>query len=107
MPKIVNKKEISIAEAKVLLSEIKEPSQFQIRTIEYANKFSKLDSTKAKELVETLIEKFEIERKDAIQVVNCMPGSVEELRAFFSSGRKRLILTDQLANMLELLDKYR
>jgi DNA-directed RNA polymerase subunit F len=36
-----------------------------------------------------------------------MPSSLEELRVFFSSGRKRLIATTQLEEMLKLLDKYR
>lgn len=107
MPKFVNKVEITIPEAKALLDKVQTPNQFQIRTIEYVNKFSKLDSEKAKELVETLIKQFEIEHVDAIQVVNCMPHSVEELRVFFSTGRKRLILTEQLERMLQLLDKYR
>lgn len=107
MPKIVNRVEITIPEVKVLLAKIENPNQFQVRTLEYANKFSKLESTKAIELVNLLMEQFEVERLDAIQVVNCMPKSVEELRVFFSTGRKRLILTEQLERMLELLDKFR
>jgi len=51
--------------------------------------------------------KLNIERTDAIQVINSMPSSLEELRAFFSSGRKRLITTTQLEEMLKLLDQYR
>jgi len=107
MPKLVARKEISIPEAKALLEKIEKPNQFQIRTIEYVNKFSKLEPSKATELVETLVKQFDVERSDAIQVVNCMPTSVEELRAFFSFGRKRLIITPQLEEMLKLLDKYR
>jgi len=107
MPKIVNKVEITIPEAKALLDKVQNPNQFQIRTTEYVKKFSKLDSEKAKELMDTLTKQFEIERLDAIQVVNCMPHSIEELRVFFSTGRKRLILTEQLERMLQLLDKYR
>jgi DNA-directed RNA polymerase subunit F len=107
MPKVVNKVEITIPEAKALLDKVQNPNQFQIRSIEYANKFSRLESEKAKELVETLVKQFEVEHIDAIQVVNCMPRSIEELRVFFSTGRKRLILTEQLEKMLQLLDKYR
>ena len=107
MPKrIVGKKEITIPEAKALMDKIENPNQFQIRTKEYVDKFSKIDPVKALELVEGLL-KFKIERTDAIQVVNCMPSTVEELRAFFSTGRKRLVPTAQLEEMLKIIDEYR
>ncbi len=105
--KIVSRKEITIVETQKLLAEIKEPDQFQLRTLDYANKFAKNKDMKAEELVERLIETFMIERKDAVQVVNCMPTSIQELRVFFSTGRKRIILTSQLEEMLRILNEYR
>ena len=105
--KIVSRKEITIAETRKLLTQIKEPDQFQLRTLDYANKFAKHDDIKAEELVEKLMETFMIERKDAVQVVNCMPASIQELRVFFSTGRKRIILTSQLEEMLRILNEYR
>lgn len=105
--KIVAKKEITISEAKKLLEGIKEPNQFQIRTLEYAKKFSKLEAEKAEELVDLLMKKFNLEQEDAVQVVNCMPTSIPELRVFFSTGKKRIILTSQLEEMLKMLDEYR
>ncbi|UCH37379.1 MAG: RNA polymerase Rpb4 [Candidatus Bathyarchaeota archaeon] len=107
MPTIVGKKEITISEAKKILEEIEDLTPFQSRTLEYTNKFSKLDSSKALGLTDKLINQFEIERKDAIEVVNCMPSSIEELRSFFSTGRKRLILTTRLEEMLKILNEYR
>ena len=107
MPAIIGKKEITISEAKKILEEIEDLTPFQSRTLEYTNKFSKLDPSKASELTNKLIDQFEIERKDAIEVVNCMPSSIEELRSFFSTGRKRLILTTRLEDMLKILNKYR
>jgi len=107
MPKrMVRKKEITIPEAKALMDRIENPNQFQTRTKEYVDKFTRVDPAKAPELVEELL-KLNIERTDAIQVVNCMPTTVEELRVFFSTGRKRLITTAQLEEMLKLIDKYR
>jgi DNA-directed RNA polymerase subunit F len=105
--KIVDKKEITISEARELLEKIEDLNTFQIRIMDYVKKFSKIDPAKARELVEKLIQTFEIEREDAITVVNCMPTSVEELRAFFSKGRKRLILSSRLEELLKLLDDYR
>jgi DNA-directed RNA polymerase subunit F len=107
MPTVTERREITVSEAKKILEEIEDLSPFQSRTLEYANKFSKLDSSKAVELANRLISQFKIERKDAIEVVNCMPTSIEELRSFFSTGRKRLILTTRLEDMLKILNKYR
>jgi DNA-directed RNA polymerase subunit F len=107
MPKrIIGRKEVTISEAKAMIDNIESPNQFQVRTKEYAEKFSKIDPAKAPKLVEELLE-LKIERADAIQVVNCMPSTVEELRVFFSSARKRLIATTQLEEMLKIMDKYR
>jgi DNA-directed RNA polymerase subunit F len=105
--RVVGRKDITISEAKELLERIKEPNQFQLRTMNYANKFSKMKTSTAIELVNLLIDKFNIDRKDAVQVVNCMPASIYELRAFFSTGRKRIILTAQLKEMLGILNEYR
>ena len=105
--RIVEKKTISISEAKNLLEKIETPNQFQLRSLEYVKKFSKVEVGKAQELMDRLIQEFEIERSDAVAVANCMPTSIEELRAFFYSGRKRLILTSQLQGMVKILDEYR
>jgi DNA-directed RNA polymerase subunit F len=105
--KIRSKKEITVSEAKKLLEAVEEPNLFQIRALEYTTKFSKLDAAKAEELVDLLMDRFMIDRSDAVQVVNCMPASMQELRAFFSTGRKRIILTSQLEDMLKILETYR
>ncbi len=105
--KIEERKEITIAEAKQILAKLDNPNPFQTRTLEYVSKFAKVDPFEADELVERLIKEFEIERKDAIEVVNCMPASIEELRVFFSTGRKRLVITAQLEKMLKLLNEHR
>ncbi|RLI52250.1 RNA polymerase Rpb4 [Candidatus Bathyarchaeota archaeon] len=99
---IVNKKKITISEAKEILENVKDLNLYQLRIKEYVKKFSKIDPTMARELVDKLTQKFEIEKGDAISVVNCMPSSLEELRMFFLGGRKRLILTSQLEEMLKL-----
>ncbi len=107
MPKVVSRKEISIPEAKQTLEKLESPNPFQVRTLEYVNAFSKIDPSKAPELTDRLIKEFELDRKDAIEVVNCMPASIEELRVFFSTGRKRLIVTAKLESLLKVLDEYR
>jgi len=105
--KTVDKKEITISEAKEILEKLTNLNPFQARTLAYANKFGKINPNRAEELVEKLMKEFEIERKDAIEVIDSMPTSIEELRSFFSTGKKRLVITAQLEKILKLLDEYR
>jgi len=104
--KIVEEKEITIAEAKRVLEEEGELNPFQQRTFDYLNKFSKIEASKAEELVKKL-EQLEIDRVDAIQIVNCVPSTVEELRVFFAASKKKVIRASKLEEILKLLDKYR
>jgi DNA-directed RNA polymerase subunit F len=41
-----------------------------------------------------------------VQIVNCMPKSVEELRVFLAGGRK-IIETSKLEAIVRLLDEHR
>ncbi len=104
--KKIENKPITIPEVKEVLENLdRELNQLQRRTLEYAMAFSKLDSGKAKELCLKLVNSFEIDLRTAVQIVNCMPESVEELRVFFP--RHRLIEPEKLQEMLKLLDEYR
>jgi DNA-directed RNA polymerase subunit F len=106
--KILSEKDITISEAKKLLEVKKEElNQFQLRTLNYVTKFSKIDADKAEELVNKLIKKFDILREDAVQMVNCMPESIMELRTFFSASKKKIIITSRLEEVIRLLDDYR
>jgi len=109
MPKKVLKERIiSVPQVKGILEAIGEESldQFQRRSLDYASKFSKAEATKAEELVEKLTGQFGLEELEAVQVVNCMPESVEEIRVFLAGGRK-IIETSKLKGILALLDEYR
>jgi len=104
--RIVEEKEVTIAEAKRVLEEGGELNPFQQRTFDYLSKFSKIEASKAEELVKKL-EQLEIDRVDAIQIVNCVPSTVEELRVFFAASKKKIIRASKLEEILKLLDKYR
>jgi DNA-directed RNA polymerase subunit F len=49
-----------------------------------------------------LIEQCDLTEEEAVEIVNIMPTSLEELRAF-TFGWKKLILTDTLVKMLNIL----
>jgi DNA-directed RNA polymerase subunit F len=80
--------------------------QFQRRTLDYASKFSKVDPAKAEELVAKLVKEYELDEVEAVQIINCMPETIDELRVFLAGGRK-IIETSKLALVVELLNESR
>ena len=60
----------------------------------------------AEKLIGKLVEEFGLEEEEAIQIVNCMPQSIEELRVFLAGGRK-IIETSKLEAIVKLLNKHR
>jgi len=74
--------------------------------LDYASKFSKITPTKAEKLVRDLAEKFQLDRKDAIQIANTMPRYIEELRTILTV-KGRIIGASQLDDILKLVNNYR
>jgi DNA-directed RNA polymerase subunit F len=110
MPKkIINEENITISEAKHILEKtIKnkdEAGEFQRRTIDYLAKFAKLDFQQAKKLVKELVKQFKIEEVEAIQIVNCMPESIDEIRIILAAKGK-IIESEKLKGILDVLNKY-
>ena len=108
MPKPLKEKILTLSEVKEILESLGEENldQFQRRTLDYATKFSKIDSKSAKELVKKLVEEHGLEEEEAVQIVNCMPESIEELRTFLAGGRK-IVETSKLEAIIGLLNEYR
>ncbi len=109
MPRTSTKKQVvTVPEVKRILESIGEEQldQFQRRSLDYAAKFSKVDSKIAGKIVKNLVEQFELEEGEAVQIVNCMPESIEEIRVFLAGGHK-IVETAKLELILVFLDKYR
>jgi len=106
--KATKERAVTIPEVKGILESIgeEELDQFQRRSLDYASKFSKVDPAIAEKLVAELIEKFALEEEEAVQLVNCMPESVEEIRVFLAGGR-RIVETSKLEKILAFMNKYR
>ncbi len=104
----VKEKSLTIPRVKRLLEGLGEEKldQFQRRVLDYASKFSKVDADAAEMLIEKLVKEFGLEETEAVQIVNCMPGTVEELRVFLGGGRK-IIETSKLEAMVKLLNEHR
>jgi DNA-directed RNA polymerase subunit F len=99
---------LTLPEVKKLLESVGEENldQFQRRSLDYASKFSKVEPDKTEILVKILVEKFGLEVDEAIQLVNSMPESIEEIRVFLAGGRK-IVEASKLQEILNVLDEYR
>ena len=99
---------LTLPQVKKVLEAIGEENldQFQRRTLDYVNKFSKVDAKTAEKLLEKLMKEFDLDEAEAVQVVNCMPETVDELRVFLAGGRK-IIETAKLEGIISLLNESR
>jgi DNA-directed RNA polymerase subunit F len=103
-----NETRLALPQVKKLLDSIGEENldQFQRRTLDYVNKFSKVDPAKAEELVALLVKDYELDEVEAVQIINCMPETVDELRVFLAGGRK-IIETSKLEKIVSMLNENR
>ena len=106
--KVLKEQVVTVPQAKKILESIGEEklNEFQRRSLDYTAKFSKIDATTAEKLVQKLTEQFGLEKIEAVEISNCMPESIEEIRTFLTGGR-RIVETSKLEEILTLLDNYR
>ena len=106
--KATKERVVTIPEVKKILDSKGEENldQFQRRSLDYATKFSKVDFKVGQKLVKRLIDEFELEEEAAVQIVNCVPESIEEIRAFLGGGRK-ILEPSKLEGILALLTEHK
>jgi DNA-directed RNA polymerase subunit F len=104
----VSETRLTLPQVKKVLESIGEENldQFQRRTLDYVNRFSKADPDTAEELLQRLVKEYEIDEAEAVQIINCMPETVDELRVFLAGGRKIIEIT-KLKTIVELLNEKR
>jgi DNA-directed RNA polymerase subunit F len=104
----ISENRLTLPQVKKVLETIGEENldQFQRRTLDYVNKFSKVEPKKAEELLRILTKEYEIDEAEAVQILNCLPETVDELRVFLAGGRK-IIETAKLHTIVELLNENR
>lgn len=108
MPENVIEKKLTLPQVKKILDSLGEENldQLQRRTSDYVSKFAKIDNESADKLIEKLITDFSLEENEAVQIVNCMPKTVDELRVFLAGGRK-IIDATILKKIVDLLNEHR
>jgi DNA-directed RNA polymerase subunit F len=106
--KALKKRIVTIPQVKEALEAIGEErlDQFQRRSLDYATKFTKVDPDKVDNIVKEFIEQFEVEEEEAVQIINAMPESIQEIKVFLAGGR-RIIESSKLEQILVFLNKYR
>lgn len=104
----LSEKKLTIPEVKKLLESVGDENldQLQRRTLDYASKFSKTEAQSAEQLIKRLTTEFGLDEDEAIQIINCMPKSVDELRVFLAGGRK-IIDASMLKSIINVLDEQR
>ncbi len=93
---------ITLPDVKEILEtkKVDEMDQIQRWTYDYVNKFSKITQKQAQKLVNELIEQCGLTEEEAVELVNIMPLSLEEIRSF-TFGWKKLILTSTSESILQ------
>jgi DNA-directed RNA polymerase subunit F len=106
--KALKERIITVPQVKEALEAIGEErlDQFQRRSLDYATKFTKVDPDKVDVILKEFVEKFEVEEEEAVQIINAMPESIQEIRVFLSGGR-RIIESSKLEKILVFLNEYR
>jgi len=104
----LSQNKLTLPQVKKILEAIGEENldQFQRRTLDYVTKFSKVDAETAEKLLKKLVTEFGLDEAEAVQVVNCMPETMGELRIFLAGGRK-IIETAKLETIISLLNESR
>lgn len=106
--KAQEEKSLTLPQVKETLESLGEEQldQFQRRTLDYTAKFTKITADNAEKLAQKLVKEFELEPDEAVEIVNCMPQSVDEIRVFLGGGKK-IIETAKIESIVALLNQYR
>ncbi len=102
MTKITKKEMIALPDVKEILEgkKVDEMDQIQRWTYDYVNKFSKITRKQAQKLVSELVSQCGLTEEEAVEIVNILPTTLEEIRAF-TFGWKKLILTSTTESILQ------
>jgi len=104
MEQVKKSQPISLAEVKEILEreDAEKMDQIQRWTYDYVTKFAKIDSKAAKKMKQDLKKECGLTDEEAVEIINIMPTSLAELRAF-TFGWKKLILAETLEKILHTL----
>jgi DNA-directed RNA polymerase subunit F len=110
MPKeIINEEEVTLPQVKKLLAQRSKEGELSFQqsiTLEHASTFSRMAPAVATKLVERLLKGFDINRAQAVQIVNIAPITVEELKSILDT-RSTSLTEEQMTDIVNLVAKSR
>lgn len=106
--KILEKKTMTIPEVLEVLEDLNkkrkgEFDSFQESSLIYARTFSKVPVKQVEKIKTMLINDYSLDEENAIQVINILPSTIEELKVLFEKDLKASKLNDKQLN--DLLNK--
>jgi DNA-directed RNA polymerase subunit F len=104
LTEVIKREIITLSEVKKTLESISLDvmDQSQRWSYDYSKKFAKTDYDNAKMMIDNLIKEGDLTMEEAVELVNVMPKSLEELRAF-TFGWQKLIVTEKLEKIKSIL----
>ena len=111
MPKeIISKEEVTLPQVKKLLAQRSKEGEGlsfqQSITLEHASTFSRMAPAVAKKLVKRLVDNFDVNQAQAVQIVNIAPTTVEELKSILDT-RSTNLTDEQMIALVDLVIKSR
>jgi DNA-directed RNA polymerase subunit F len=105
---VEDKKMVSLAEVKDILTDRQGEGELtaeQKLALEHAQKFSRLDSKKAKKLVKELTELGFVSEINAVKIADILPSHPDDVRLVFSKERASVEKKD-IEKILSVVQKY-
>ncbi|HIK01712.1 TPA: DNA-directed RNA polymerase subunit F [archaeon] len=107
--RVLSQEPVTLAEVKELTEARQKEGELtyeQTLTMDYCNKFAKLDKKKAEKLI-TEVEGLEkLSRRHAISLSDLLPSNADEIKLLFS--KEHFVLSDEeISKLLDIVGKYR
>jgi len=108
---VVSERPVSLTEVKEILHKVQKDSKAplgyeQQNTLEYADKFAKLEPKKEKELKKELEKLGFLSEKQVVTVVDILPRSEAELRVILARDKLEFD-ADQLKKVMNVVKEYK
>ena len=105
---IIDTKPVGMPEAKDIMTSHendKELTYEQKLALEHLNKFTVLDASEAKKLLEEISDVLRMSEETKVQILNLLPKTPDELRMIFTRENFSLQETE-IKKILEIIKKY-
>lgn len=100
---------ISLSEVKKLLAKEEQDRELSYEkklALQHSRDFSKLTSTKSKELIAELLKIERVSDEHAYKIADILPEGPDDVRAIFAKERFNLE-PEEVKQIIEIVDKYR